>query len=116
MLMPAHRCAKCRRLITGRCAHCEKTRDQARPNAASRGYCSERWRRFRAVQLAREPLCRECRRRGGVVREATEVDHVCPVEGPDDPSFLRFEAVQSICHTCHVRKTKTEESRFARLR
>jgi hypothetical protein len=115
MLMPSHRCPKCNRLITGRCAHCERTRDQARPNAAARGYCSARWRRFRAIQLAHSPLCEACAR-GGITRVATEVDHRRPVTGPDDPTFLSFAAVASLCHTCHARKTATEDSTFARRR
>lgn len=115
MLMPSHRCSKCRRLITGRCPHCEQTRDRARPNAASRGYCSKRWRRFRAIQLALAPLCVECLR-GGVHTAATEVDHIRPVSGPDDPTFLSFAAVRSVCKVCHSRKTVTQDSTFARTR
>jgi 5-methylcytosine-specific restriction protein A len=115
MLMPSHRCPKCQRLITGRCSHCEQTRDQARPNAASRGYCSARWRRFRAIQLALQPLCGECLR-GGVNTPATEVDHIRPVSGPNDITFLSFRHVQSLCHVCHSRKTVTEDSTFVRRR
>jgi len=42
------------------------------------------------------------------------VDHIRPVEGPDDPRFLDFAAVQSLCHRCHARKTATEDSTFVR--
>jgi len=115
MLMPAHRCSKCSRLITGRCQHCETTRDRARLSAAQRGYCSERWRSFRAIVLERRPVCAGCAR-VGVVRAATVVDHIVPVSGPDDPTFLRFDAVQPLCVACHGKKTATEDSTFARRR
>jgi 5-methylcytosine-specific restriction protein A len=108
MLTPFHRCSSCSRLVTGRCPHCLKTRDRARPNAAARGYCSERWRRFRAVQLAHHPLCTLCE------AVATDVDHVRPIDGPTDPRFLDFGAVQSLCHRCHSLKTARDDSTFAR--
>jgi 5-methylcytosine-specific restriction protein A len=117
MLMPQHRCLRCGRLVSGECAHCRRARakavDRQRPNAASRGYCSARWKRFRAAQLLLEPLCRLCKAKG-VVAIATEVDHIIPIDGPDDPRFLDYAAVQSLCHACHSRKTAIEDSGFVR--
>jgi 5-methylcytosine-specific restriction protein A len=111
MLMPPHRCARCARVVTGACPHCVKTRDQARPTAQQRGYTSARWRRFRAVQLETHPLCAWCLAAGRTM-QADCVDHITPVTGPDDPTFLRFECVQSLCSSCHSLKTAKFDSRF----
>lgn len=108
---PFHRCLSCQRLVQGRCPHCVRRRDRARPNAASRGYCSKRWRTFRALQLQLHPLCVSCLAEHRTMA-ATEVDHIRPVSGPDDPRFLDFTAVQSLCHRCHSLKTATEDSSF----
>lgn len=62
--------------------------------------------RLRPEQLLREPFCRECAKRGERVR-ATDVDHVIPHRGVwrlfADPGNL-----QSLCHSCHSRKTAAE--------
>lgn len=113
MNLPLHRCSNCGRLVAGRCPHCERRRDLARPNAAARGYCSATWKRFRAVVLARSPLCRICQAAGRVTL-ANEVDHIRPVSGPDDATFFRFDSVQALCGECHRRKTAVEDSAFAR--
>jgi 5-methylcytosine-specific restriction protein A len=113
MDLPLHRCSSCSRLVAGRCPHCVKTRDHARPNANARGYNSARWLRFRGVQLARFPLCAQCEKDGRITI-AIAVDHIRPIDGPDDPRFLDFREVQSLCHRCHSVKTATEDSSFAR--
>jgi hypothetical protein len=119
MLMPSHRCSACHRLVVGRCPRCTRTRqaafDTRRPNANARGYCSARWRRFRALQLQRQPLCVACEKEGRITM-ATDVDHIRPVTGPDDESFLRFSAVQSFCAAHHSQKTAREDSTFANRR
>lgn len=53
------------------------------------------------MHLRREPLCRECWVHGRVT-EATQVDHIVPLAegGTNDPDNL-----QSLCHSCHSRKT-----------
>ena len=72
-----------------------------RPSSAKLGY-GRRWQRLRKMQLAREPLCREC---DGI---ATQVDHIVPKSegGTDDQ-----ENLQSLCHSCHSRKTAREMRR-----
>ena len=78
--------------------------DDARGNSGARGY-DRQWRKMREHILAREPLCRDCRRRGYVVA-ATVVDHVEPKarhERELDPNNL-----QPLCHACHNRKTRRE--------
>ena len=119
MNLPPHRCASCGQLVTGTCQSCHQqrrqARDRTRPNSSARGYGSARWLKFRACQLALEPLCRLCDRAGHTTI-ATAVDHIVPVTGPDDPRFLRFDAVQSVCLACHSRKTAIEDSSFVRRR
>jgi 5-methylcytosine-specific restriction protein A len=60
------------------------------------------------MQLAREPLCRICRR-GGQAMAATEVDHIVPrSRGGSDT----WRNLQSLCKPCHSRKTAREEGRW----
>lgn len=70
-----------------------------RPNSHRRGY-DERWRRFRAWYLRRNPVCVECG------RPATQVDHVAPlVRGG---AHCSTENSQALCASCHSRKTAKE--------
>jgi 5-methylcytosine-specific restriction protein A len=72
-------------------------RKEDRPNAAQRGYCSERWKRLRVMVLARDPVCVVCGRNA-----ATDADHIIPKrEGGIDA----LENLQGLCGTCHRRKT-----------
>lgn len=68
----------------------------------NRFYQRKEWKQVRAWQLAREPLCRHCKR-GHRMVEATHVDHIVAIEDgghKTDPSNL-----QSLCKPCHERKT-----------
>lgn len=60
------------------------------------------WRRLRARVLSLRPLCEKCYREGLIV-EATDVDH-----RDNDPTDNRPEALQSLCHSCHSRKTQAD--------
>jgi 5-methylcytosine-specific restriction endonuclease McrA len=64
----------------------------------SHWYCDRKWRRKRADQLAKEPLCRFCKQQGRVT-EATIADHVIPHRG--DRQLFWFGALMSLCATCH---------------
>lgn len=61
-------------------------------------YSHRRWRRIRADQLRREPLCRFCDSNGRVT-EATVCDHIDPHRG----DLAKFWAgpFQSLCKHCH---------------
>lgn len=69
-------------------------------------YGTDEWKILRGDQLLREPFCRECARRG-VRRYATDVDHIRDHKGNwavfTDPANL-----ESLCHSCHSRKTARE--------
>ena len=102
-----------------RSGYCERHRP---PRVERRSEDSRRWRRWyslpvwsddlRPEQLAREPFCRECAAHGLRVY-ATDVDHVVPHDG-DWSKFIDPENLQSLCHSCHGRKTAAESRAKAR--
>lgn len=108
--MPSLPCMEvgCGEFVTyrGRCAVHSKDRERethrtGRIEARSgRMYDRAKWQRTRRAQLAREPLCRDC----GAI--ATEVDHVRPLEEGGDP--WAFSNLQSLCASCHARKSLGE--------
>lgn len=109
----------CRELV--RSGYCERHRPPDRqrrsPDAAAwhRWYQLPIWKyELRSAQLLREPFCRECFRRS--VKEnlphlarvrATDVDHITPHRG-NWKLFVDPSNHQSLCHSCHSRKTAAE--------
>lgn len=77
-----------------------REQDKDRGTANQRGY-DARWRKLRLMYLRAHPLCVVCARENRVT-EATDVDHIIPKRdgGTDEESNL-----QSMCHSCHSRKT-----------
>ena len=69
-------------------------------------YSTDAWRKLRSAQLLREPFCVECARRG-VRTRATDVDHIRDHKG-DRRLFFDAANLQSLCHSCHSRKTLRE--------
>lgn len=69
-------------------------------------YGTEDWKLLRGDQLLREPFCRECAVRG-VRRRATDVDHIRDHKG-DWAVFTDPGNLESLCHSCHSRKTARE--------
>ena len=63
-------------------------------------------KQLRPDQLMREPFCRECARHGKRV-QATVVDHITPFRG-DWALFIDPANHESLCETCHNRKTALE--------
>ena len=63
---------------------------------------------LRPGQLLREPFCRECARRG-IRTTATVVDHIRPHRG-DWALFIDQANHQSLCKSCHDRKTAREQA------
>ncbi|MEI8017776.1 MAG: HNH endonuclease signature motif containing protein [Schlesneria sp.] len=89
-----------------------KRRKDDRPSSSKRGYDS-RWRRARKRKLADDPLCQRCLANERSVI-AAEVDHIDPVDGPNDPKFWDSTNWQSLCKTCHSKKTVLEDGGFGR--
>ena len=79
-------------------------RPRRRRGARRRGYDST-WEKKRAAQLEEEPWCRECYQQDRLVC-ATDVDHITPRRQFADPATAdRPDNLQSLCATCHRRKT-----------
>ena len=62
---------------------------------------------LRPAQLLREPFCRECARRG-LRTWATDVDHIRDHKG-QWALFMDESNLESLCHSCHSRKTMREQ-------
>ena len=64
-----------------------------------------RWRKLRKRLLRREPLCRSCHA-NGIIRIATDVDHIVPISR----GGLHWELsnLQPLCKSCHHEKTINE--------
>ena len=67
-----------------------------------RFYRSSRWRQLRNWQLRQEPSCAGCG------EPATEVDHRLPLRHGGEP--LAVDNLQSLCRSCHQRKSARERS------
>src|SRR5688572_5565781 len=88
----------------------DRIADRVRGSADSRGYDST-WRKTRLRYLRRFPLCVGYKRQCGDA--ATLVDHKVArnLGGPDIESNY-----QSLCITCHARKTADERMIYRKLR
>ena len=70
-------------------------------------YGTDLWKDvLRPEQLLKEPFCRECARHGRRVY-ATDVDHIVDHKG-DWALFSDPDNLESLCHSCHSRKTARE--------
>ncbi len=89
----------------------QRKQDEARGSAADRGY-DHRWGAYARGYKRRHPLCMECKRQGRITAVYC-VDHIEPVESKYDPKFWDETNHQSLCESCHNRKT-AKEKRFGR--
>ena len=85
-----------------------KQDDKARQERRLYRTNDSKWRKIRAGQLTREPLCRACKAKG-IIFPANEVDHI------DGDSYNNFENnLQSLCKPCHSKKTAKENGGFGK--
>ena len=91
----------CPNLVTqGRCPQHTTRRPDTRPPSSQRGY-STHWHQTRGRYLTQHPLCVACGQR------ATDVDHIISrAKGGSD----EWSNLQSLCHSCHSRKTAQVDS------
>lgn len=95
----------------GKCGVCGSQRkerdrvlDERRGTAAQRGY-DARWQRLRLMQLASEPLCRDCKTEGRVTM-GVEVHHIkAKRDGGEDS----FENLMTLCKSHHSKRTAKGE-------
>lgn len=103
----------CRNLVTkGPCTDCARKRDQLRGSRHDRGYDAA-WVRL-TEEFWADPVntfCRRCAARG-LAEIATQVDHIIPFEGKDDPLRLDRRNLQALCGTCN--RQKALEHRYGR--
>ena len=80
---------------------------RGRAGQYSQLYTTKRWRKLRAAQLVKQPLCEMCAEHSKVT-EATVVDHKEPHRG----DMVRFWAgpFQSTCKHCHDSHKQREEN------
>ena len=75
-------------------------------------YSNVRWITLRNHKLQLNPLCEHCEKEG-IIKGADLVDHKVPVYSVDDPLMYDLENTQSLCNTCHRRKTRKDHSKFS---
>lgn len=68
-------------------------------------YDTPRWRALRLAQLRQEPCCRACAEKNRVT-PATVADHIRPYR--DGSDFFDATNLQSLCKSCHARKSARE--------
>ena len=100
----------CKAMVKGGyCDECRPKTDTARARKTKKVdpfYKATRWRKLRAWFLRRFPVCVKCGHR------ATHVDHIREWKKggePFDPDNL-----QSLCASCHGRKTRRERTHETR--
>jgi len=74
-----------------------------------RFYNSRAWRRVSKLHIQDESLCRACMAEGRLV-PAVMTDHIAPIKQGGDRWDERN--LQSLCQSCHSRKSAEEGSRF----
>ena len=83
--------------------------DIRRGSSTSRGY-TYRWTKVRNAYIKQHVLCVHCRQAGRLT-EATEVDHIIPVQV--DPNRMYDESNwQSLCKPCHTAKTNRDRMQY----
>lgn len=101
----------CPVLVPG--GYCDKHKPKDRASRSEEAqawrwmYGTPEWRDdLRPNQLLAQPFCAECAKAGRRVY-ATDVDHIKPHRG-DWAVFTDRANLQSLCHSCHSRKTAEE--------
>lgn len=64
------------------------------------------WSRARKQYLSKNPLCVKCKEIG-IIKAAYVVDHIIPHQG-NKKLFWDINNWQSLCETCHNKKTREE--------
>lgn len=93
---PRHYTARPKRIDRRASAERERKQDAYGPE----------WNRLSGVYFRANPLCEDC---GAApyngTRRRHEVDHIIPINGPDDPLLLEVRNLRTRCRSCHAAKT-----------
>ena len=75
-------------------------------------YRTPKWVETRKRKLQLSPFCEECRK-GGTIVPGKIVDHIIPIKQGGEPFDLNN--LQTLCWSCHSRKSIHEGSRFGNV-
>jgi 5-methylcytosine-specific restriction protein A len=74
-------------------------------NSTDFNYASTKWIGLRNTFRFTYPLCQECEKKG-LIKPMKIVDHIKPISKGGEP--FDWDNLQSLCETCHNRKTAIE--------
>jgi len=77
-------------------------------------YYGRRWKRLRQMFIRYNPLCVNCKD-NNIIMEGQVVDHIKPVS-EDKDGFYVWKNLQTLCRTCHSKKTAKEVNNRIRER
>ena len=95
----------CKHLSEPGSSYCQEHRPKPLAKVADAFYLSTGWRRFRDWYIRKNPLCELCQKEGRIV-PATLVDHIAELKDLGAP--YDEGNVQSLCASCHAKKTKAD--------
>jgi len=70
---------------------------------------------LRNAFIAENPICIFCEL-DNIITPADVVDHINPIKSKDDPLALDWDNLQSLCHSCHYKKTRTPDYMERKIR
>ena len=86
--------------------------DKQRGTSAQRGYGAN-WRKLRKMKLNQDPICEDpfgLHKEHSELMQSNEVDHITPLK---DGGTNEMTNLQSLCKSCHSKKTAVEDGRWA---
>ena len=107
----------CKELVDERyCEHHKKIVERnynkyERDKKSQKFYQSIGWKTMRKRKLAQNPFCEECEKQNKFMK-ASMVDHIRPIRQGGDA--LDINNLQSLCWSCHSRKSAQEGSRWGK--
>ena len=111
MLMKLCNYPGCTEWIPKNDKYCHKHKQPARKTYKNdKFYNSSAWRKLQRYHMAKQPYCVECMKQG-IVRRGEIVDHIKEIN--DGGEKLADSNLQTLCRTCHNRKTALERRKRA---
>lgn len=83
------------------------------PEGRRKFYASPEWQALRRIKLVHNPFCEKCLIEDNFTTMAEDVHHRTEIK--DDPSkALKYNNLQSLCHSCHSTITYNSNSESIR--